>query len=260
MFRERLMSSLVIVPVVAGAFYLGGPYFLVFVSLVAVLAALEYRQLIAAAGIEVPWLFVAVAAAVSLSGYLRSPGYIATLCGGAVVLLSTALSKTGSAPSAMYSLSGEMYIGGLLGALALLRAGPGGRTWALFTLLCTWATDVGAYLGGVAFGRHKLAPAISPGKTWEGAVSGLVCSVAAGAALAKHLGLPVQFAAISGAVMGLLAELGDLVESSLKRFAKVKDSGKIIPGHGGILDRFDSLLFTGAGGLLIRALYYLVFR
>lgn len=260
MFRERLVSSLVIVPIVAGAFYMGGWYFLAFVLAVALFAAVEYRQLITSAGIEISWVFVAVSAAVALSGQIRPSFYVASLIGGALLLLSTALFRTGSAPSAMYSLSGEMYVGGLLGALTLLRAGTNGRTWALLTLLCTWATDVGAYLGGVAFGKHKMAPAISPGKSWEGAVCGLLSAVLVGAALAGPLGFPVGFAAIAGAVMGALAELGDLVESSLKRFAKVKDSGKIIPGHGGILDRFDSLLFTGAGGLLIRTLHSLMFR
>lgn len=257
MFRERLWSSFVFVPLVAGAFYLGGLYFLALVLLVSSLGAIEYRRILAGAGIDVSVVFIAVSALVALSGYFKYSVFVATLSGGAVVLLSTALMKTGSAPSAMYSLSGEMYIGGLLGALTLLRAGPDGRTWAFLALLVTWATDVGAYLGGVALGKHKLAPAISPGKSWEGAACGIVAATLAGSALAGPLGFPLGFAAIAGAALGALGELGDLVESSLKRFGGMKDSGKVIPGHGGILDRFDSLLFTGAGGLLIRTLHRL---
>ena len=260
MFKERLLSSLVFAPLVAGAFYLGGPYFMAFILLVATLGAIEYRRIVILAGIDMSSLFVAVSALVALTGYIRPSVFVAALFGGAVLLLSIALVRTGSAPSAMYSLSGEMYIGGFLGALTILRAGPSGRTWGFLALLVTWAADVGAYLGGLALGRHKLAPAISPGKSWEGAVCGLAAATLAGAILSGPLGFPAGFSTISGAILGVLAELGDLVGSSLKRFAKVKDSGKIIPGHGGILDRFGSLLFTGAGGLLIRTLHGLMFR
>ncbi len=258
MFRERLLSSLLLVPLVGSAFYFGRLYFAGLILLISVLGATEYRRMLGLAGIDIDAAFVPVSALVALSGYYRSSVFVAALSGGAVLLLSIALIKNGGAPSAMYSLSGEMYIGGLLGSLFLLRGGPDGRVWALFTLLMTWATDVGAYLGGMALGKHKIAPAISPGKSWEGAVSGILAAALAGGILARFAGFPAQFAALAGAALGVLAELGDLVESSLKRFARVKDSGTIIPGHGGVLDRFDSLLFTGAGGLLMRTLHRLL--
>lgn len=260
MFRERLLSSLVIVPLVGSAFYFGKVYFAALILLLSVAGAIEYRRMMGLAGTDIDKTFIPVSALVAVSGYYHPSTFVAVLLGGAVLLLSIALVKTGSAPSAMYSLSGEMYIGGLLGALVLLRHGPDGLIWAVFTLLVTWATDVGAYLGGMALGRHKLAPAISPGKSWEGGISGIAAAALAGAVLSRFMGSPAQFAALAGAMLGVLAELGDLVESSLKRFAKVKDSGSIIPGHGGVLDRFDSLLFTGAGGLLLRTLHRTLFH
>jgi phosphatidate cytidylyltransferase len=257
-FRERLMSSLILGPLVVSAFYLGELYFAGLILLISALGASEYRRLMGVAGIGIDVTFVPVSALVALSGYYRPSVFVAVLSGGAVLLLSIALVRNGGAPSAMYSLSGEMYIGGLLGSLFLLRGGPDGRNWAMFALLVTWATDVGAYLGGMAFGKHKMAPAISPGKSWEGAVSGILTAALGGGMLAYFMEFPVRFSVAGGAALGILAELGDLVESSLKRFAKVKDSGTVIPGHGGVLDRFDSLLFTGAGGLLMRTLHRLL--
>lgn len=258
MLKERTLSSLVFAPLVFSLFYLGDWYFLVFLAVVAFMAGLEYRKLLGAAGVTIDPLFAAVCAAVVLSTYFTgSFGLIMALAAGALVVLSLSL-RMGSVPSAMFALSGIMYIGGLLGCLALLRMGEGGRAWSLIVLVATWATDVGAYLGGMAFGRRKIAPSISPGKSWEGAVSGVFLALVVGAISSKHLGIPVWFGMVSGLFLSVLAELGDLVESLLKRWARVKDSGKVLPGHGGVLDRFDSLLFTGAGGLILRVLYGII--
>lgn len=257
-FKERTLSSLVFAPLVFSLFYFGGWYFLVFLAVVAFLAGLEYRKLLGAAGVTIDPLFAAVCTAVVFSAcFTGSFGLIMALAAGALIVLSLSL-RIGSVPSAMFALSGIMYIGGLLGCLALLRTGENGRAWALIVLVATWATDVGAYLGGMAFGRHKMAPSISPGKSWEGAVSGVCLALIVGAVSSRYFGIPVWFGVASGLVLSVLAELGDLVESLLKRWARVKDSGKVLPGHGGVLDRFDSLLFTGAGGLILRVLYGII--
>jgi phosphatidate cytidylyltransferase len=140
--------------------------------------------------------------------------------------------------------------------LRRIGAVRGGESWPgalvlLFPLLMTWASDTFAYFGGRAFGRRKLIPAVSPAKTVEGAVSGVIGTVIVAAVyahfvLGSELGLP--FGALSGAAIGLVvspvAQAGDLAESLLKREAGVKDSGALLPGHGGVLDRFDSLFFT----------------
>ena len=129
-----------------------------------------------------------------------------------------------------------------------------GRDWLLFALLVTFATDTGAFLTGRAIGRYKMAPAISPNKTWEGAIGGFILAVLASLALGQLLNLELAHwqQGLIGATVGVVSQLGDLSESTLKRVSQVKDAGSIIPGHGGILDRVDSLVLS------IPAVYYLL--
>jgi phosphatidate cytidylyltransferase len=143
---------------------------------------------------------------------------------------------------------GFFYVPLLLGHLGLLRALPNGREWVFFVLLLVMASDTAAYFTGVNLGRRKLYPAISPNKSVEGALGGLAGSLA-GAFLARAWFFPALEVAdclCLGLGLGILAQLGDLFESMLKRSFGVKDSGTLIPGHGGILDRLDSLLFAFA--------------
>lgn len=126
----------------------------------------------------------------------------------------------------------------------LARVEPG--AWLLlYVLLLTWATDTFAYLVGKSLGRHKMAPVLSPGKTWEGCIGGFLGAMAIAALVGiAWLRLPTGFALAAGALVGLAAQLGDLCKSAFKRELGIKDFGALLPGHGGILDRFDSLLFT----------------
>lgn len=114
--------------------------------------------------------------------------------------------------------------------------------WVMF--LGTWSSDTFAYFAGYAFGKHKMAPVISPKKTIEGFIGGLIGTTAVVTALGTHLGMPALSMAGLGVAICVLATLGDLVESVVKRYTGIKDSGTLIPGHGGVLDRFDSVLFT----------------
>lgn len=170
--------------------------------------------------------------------------------------------------TAAWLLGGPVYVGFLLAHIPLLAqigdtgdlAGYGyelGRSWLLFTLLTTFATDSGAYFVGRLTGRHKMAPQLSPGKTWEGAAGGLAAAAIAALLLSLlppqslNLGLAWWPPALIGIAVGIAAQGGDLLESALKRFAGVKDAGALFPGHGGMLDRLDSLLLT------IPLVYYL---
>ena len=131
---------------------------------------------------------------------------------------------------------------------------PRGLAWTLTVILATWFGDSAAYLGGRALGRHPLARQLSPKKTVEGALTGLAASAAAGAACFAAFGLGVWWlGALVGALLGVAGQLGDLAESFYKRQARVKDSGNLIPGHGGVLDRIDAMLFAFPVGLLIAA-------
>lgn len=145
-------------------------------------------------------------------------------------------------------LFGFFYLPLLLAHMALLRAQPHGREWIFLVLLLVMASDTAAYFTGISFGRRKLYPAISPNKSIEGAIGGLAGALA-GAFLARTWFFPALEVAdclALGLGLGVLAQLGDLFESMLKRSFGVKDSGTLIPGHGGILDRLDSLLFAFA--------------
>ena len=165
--------------------------------------------------------------------------------------------------AASTTVSGVLYVGVPMAFVPILRALPATRGagtpealmpamgFILLPLLVTWANDSAAYFVGHAVGRRKLFPSLSPGKTWEGAIGGVVGSIAAAMTCAVWfldelpvLSVSLGQAALIGAVIGVVAQVGDLVESALKREAGVKDSGRVFPGHGGMLDRVDSLIWT----------------
>jgi phosphatidate cytidylyltransferase len=190
------------------------------------------------------------------------PGHESTWGGSAplwppvvLVMLTALLVRRGGdfardVPAAALTLLGAVYLGGLGGTMAALRimaprdAGP----WRIALLLAiVMAGDTAAYFTGRALGRHKLAPAVSPGKTVEGAVGGLAGGVLGSWAVsAAGLHLPLPHVVVLGVLVTVFGTVGDLVESLLKRWAGVKDSGRLFPGHGGMLDRLDSLLFGAA--------------
>lgn len=147
------------------------------------------------------------------------------------------------------TLAIPIYLGWPMSVFLLLRGFQGGITpgfwWVLTVFLGVWGFDTGAFFSGHFFGKHKLAPAISPAKTWEGVSGGLLFSIVAALLCTTWtLGVPWYLAILLGILIGIAATLGDLAESLIKRQTHVKDSGQFMPGHGGILDRIDSLLFA----------------
>lgn len=148
---------------------------------------------------------------------------------------------------------GVLYISWTLGHFISLRLLTNGQNLIFFVLIVTWGVDAGAYYTGRLLGKHKLSPHISPGKTIEGAIGGVITCIGA-AFLARwlFLDLRINSTIIIGLVLGIISQFGDLSESLLKRSAGFKDSGSIIPGHGGMLDRVDSLIFT------VPAFYYFI--
>lgn len=163
--------------------------------------------------------------------------------------------------SAGVTVLGVMYIVLLGGHLIALRVGFApqlSKHLLAFFFLVIMGADAAAFYGGRAFGKHKLAPGISPGKTWEGAVAGMLGSLllAVGAHYWFFLELPTRFALALAAVMNVISVIGDLTESALKRSAGAKDTAKILPGHGGVLDRLDSLLFNAPVIYYFARLYF----
>ena len=202
-------------------------------------------------------------AASGRADYLAASGIALALWALAAALWFTAF-YSGERPAYAFFLLllGPVYAGFLLGhGLAIYDIARGlgeaenlGRNWLLFILAGTSASDTGAYAVGRLAGRHRMAPRLSPGKTWEGAAGGFAVSVGAMLAAGGLLGLGVELweYAIAAVVVAIAAQAGDLAESALKRAANVKDSGSIMPGHGGLLDRIDSILFA------LPAVYYLL--
>ena len=149
----------------------------------------------------------------------------------------------------LWTVAGILYIGWLLSHLVALRDLDYGRNWVFFILFVTWISDTTAFFVGRRFGRRKLAPLVSPSKTWEGTIGGIGGAIAVSALFVTptvfRLPLLPWQAIVLSILTSALGQAGDLVESLLKRNVGVKDSGKLMPGHGGILDRIDSLLFAG---------------
>jgi phosphatidate cytidylyltransferase len=250
--RTRVVSALILAPVVGLVVWAGGWPFLAVLLAVATVAGYEFTRMMRAGGQRVSLFFVLVAIALCFSdaawpqaGLLRHglAGLLIASAGWYVIRYRPGM------PAAAWALTlaGGLYVGWLLAHFVLLRALPDGLAWVALALLTTWASDTGAYLLGRAIGRRKLCPQLSPGKTWEGLGGGLIGGMVAGAVigtLAMDWGGAIGWT--NGLVVGLLAAIvapvGDLVVSMMKREVGVKDSGNLIPGHGGLLDRADSLM------------------
>lgn len=249
-FWSRIVVAAVLLPLVLGVVWLGG-WWLCGLAIVGGLMAL-HELYVMGRGLR----------PLVLSGYV---GLVLTLVGvhsgGSTWMLAGILSTilvsfvvfgfSDARPSAVAAVSltllGVVWVGGGLGTLMLLRQIPGDGRLVVFTVLLTvFADDTGAYFVGRAIGRHKLAPRISPGKSWEGFVGGTVVAMAVSFFAMYDQGYLSNWEAIVlGACVALAATLGDLFESAVKRDLGVKDSGRVLAGHGGMLDRLDSLLWAG---------------
>jgi phosphatidate cytidylyltransferase len=236
--RIRAASAAVLAPMALACLWLGGWFWAVLVGLAAFGATAEWtglcgRRLRAARGLGVP-------AAVLLAWGAAASGHATTAL--AVLVVGFAVVALGARHLAL--AAGVLYAGLCTVALLWLRADVAvGRSNVLFLLMVVWASDIGAYMVGRLFGGPKLAPAISPGKTWSGAAGGLACAVAGGLLAGALLMPPATWRVLAAAAgLGIVAQLGDLLESGIKRRFGVKDSSRLIPGHGGLLDRLDGVL------------------
>ncbi|PYQ52544.1 MAG: phosphatidate cytidylyltransferase [Acidobacteria bacterium] len=262
---RRLATAAVGLPLLALALFRAPPMVLVLIVAAAASIGLwEFYSLVRARGIEplrVTGAFVALLFFLQTVRPALVPAAVLPIA--ALIVLSVMLTRAGDVPgsvtAAAVTVLGAAYLGGLGGTLAALRQAPYelGGPWVTMLLLTTVMTaDSAAMFVGSAIGRHKLAPRVSPGKTWEGLAGALVGGVA-GALVIRQLRLPwlpLGHAVALAVAVSLAGTAGDLVESLLKRWAGVKDSGALFPGHGGMLDRLDSLLF-GAPVLYYYLLY-----
>jgi len=256
---SRILVALVGLPVVLGLVYAGGWWLFTLAAVGAVFAVHEYALMTR----TLRPVTLAAYAGVLLTLFGAELGGVVWMVGGflTTLLLAFVLHWVGQTrQSATISIAatvlGTAWIGFGLAYLLLLRHSPEhGRLATFAVLLAVWAGDIGAFFAGRLIGRHKLAPALSPGKTWEGFAFGTICSVfVAFVALYddRHSFLSIGQAVVLGLVVAVVGPLGDLFESGVKRDMQVKDSGRVLAGHGGVLDRLDAPLFAFV------AVYYLL--
>lgn len=271
MLKQRIITTVVGMPIVIFTVWFGAPAFSIFVSVVALIGTFEFYHLISASGRGCPLTYFGLLWALVL---VLSPHYqnirisnIGVLPLAITLPLVISLgwllfrSPRGKALSNWaWTIAGVIYVGWMLSYWINLRLLEDGRNWVYLAMLTTFANDTGAFFIGKKWGKHKMAAAISPGKTWEGAAGGLISAILGAFILVAILNFISPFALkpwqilIIACLISLFAQLGDLAESLLKRNTGAKEAGGFLPGHGGILDRFDSLIFVGA-----MIYYYVVF-
>ena len=252
MLKQRIITALILLPIaLCGFFLLEGAGFALFIGLVVTLGAWEWARL---AGFEAPVARVvfAVVVALLLFGLYVFPDLAPWVLGAAVLWWGAAtwLVLTFPQSAELWSAASTKLVIGLLillpawQGLVLIKAMPLGNWLIMAVMVLVWGADIGAYFSGRKFGKRKLAPKVSPGKSWEGVFGGLLLSLVITAAVGFTRGWSISemFAALFGAAtIVLISVVGDLTESMFKRQAGIKDSSNLLPGHGGVLDRIDSL-------------------
>lgn len=261
---KRWITGLLALPVLIACVVAGGATFSLLVGVVGGVCLWEYFRIVAASGrrlLEQPVLLMGyptAAAAVLCAHTGRVEMILAVLGLNLVICGFLSLLRFASDRTVLHGVArqiqGICYIPLALSLLILLRSAPDGAIWIFLLCAVIFAGDTAALYGGTLWGRHKLSPAISPGKTVEGALAGLAANLAAGAAGKFFLQPDAGWIAclIFSAAVGLAGQVGDLFESELKRAANIKDSGGLLPGHGGVLDRIDALLFAAPVAFVFR--------
>jgi len=255
MLKKRVITALCGLPLLIIAVWFDEPlpWFTILVAIWGILAVFEFYRLVAISEVRsltafgLLWTLLFI-----LSPHFDYDFTVPLLLTSAIVLSLVWLvlrpQKEGVFLGWVWAIAGILYVGWLLSFLVGLRL-DAGRNWVFFALFTTFGSDTIAFFVGRALGRHHLAPSISPNKTWEGAIGGVFGAIIVSLlfTLPTPLNLPLSYgqAILLGLLVSVFGQFGDLVESLLKRNTGVKESGKMIPGHGGFLDRMDSVVFAG---------------
>jgi phosphatidate cytidylyltransferase len=251
------MTAAAALPLFLLLVYKGSPFlFASFIAVVSILALKEYYHIVCqtlgrTVKGAIPYVGYITAVAIACAAFVNSPQIVVNLIVvnlmiAVLISLTQVKSDTRVLELVIRQSLGIVYIPGFLSYLILIRNGTDGVSWLFFLFSVVFIGDATAYYAGSLFGKHKLSPLVSPGKTIEGSVAGLCAGIGAGL-ICKHI-LELSFSwspcFILSVLIGVCAQIGDLFESQLKRAANLKDSGGILPGHGGTLDRIDATLFS----------------
>ncbi len=250
MLAQRILSAIILIPVVLWATYQGGAWFATVVAVAALLAGYEFYHIVRKGGFRPSYpAGLAFIALLLLESYY--PGCEIWRLGAAAAVALPMVWQVlhrdteGFLANWALTLAGALYVGGLSGHMISVRNLGRGLEWMALVFVATWTCDSAAYFAGTWWGKHPFFAHISPRKTWEGALGGGVAGLLATAFVGRWMGLPLWQGVVLGALLVVGATFGDLAESLIKRQVGVKDSSALIPGHGGMLDRIDSLLFVG---------------
>ena len=254
MLAKRIATALILLPLVVAAVWFDEPlpWFTVFIAIVGGLAVLEFYRIVARQNVRplvllgVVWTVLFIVSP-HFTSATTTPLLLTTLIFFSLIWLVLRRNKDAAFTAWSWTLAGVLYVGLLLSHLVLLRDLDLGREWVFFALFVTFASDTFAYFIGRRWGRDLLAPDISPGKTWQGATGGVVAAIIMGLVLLNLFDLPLDYVQVVllALAVSVFGQLGDLVESLFKRNMNTKDSGDSMPGHGGFLDRLDSVIFAG---------------
>ena len=255
MLLPRILTALVGIPLMLYLVHAGGVAYGLFVTGISTLCCYEYALMLRLGGRPVQFVTtVALGAALAACAALGGPLPLTLACGAALVVLAEMAAPEHSLDRVALTLFGALFAGWMPAHLALIRdLRPHGEAFAFLTFAAVWTMDTAAYAAGRGFGRHALAPVLSPKKTWEGAIAGFAAAVLVSLAFQKfklsEFVTPLQ-AVVIGVIIGTMGQLSDIAKSIVKRDVGVKDSGALLPGHGGVFDRFDSYI------LCAPAVYY----
>ncbi len=250
----RILSALIALPIAVFLIEMGGWWFFGLVLFVGAVSVNEFMGMAHGDDKTSSTLLTIVGVlvmALLMSGQLRGDQGVVVMAALVMFVWIYFLFRIGDqatvAARASLSVTGVLWAGALLASTASLRLLPGGSAWLYLACVIAWGSDTGGYFAGRFFGKHKLYPAVSPKKTWEGSIGGVVVATAGSFALNHFFGPGIDplHLAILAPVGTVLGQIGDLAESLLKRSTGVKDSGRIMPGHGGLFDRIDALIFVG---------------
>lgn len=258
MFKTRVITALIGIPVLLGILYLGGYYWRAFVVVLAVMALLEYTAMMRRQGFKPLGIPTALMTVILLFRIQLDQYWIGLFLASWLLMILFMIFNYPRYNFGDMGLSffGAFYCGFLLSYALVIPDLKGANLNLLLCLVLTWASDIGGYLFGIRWGRHKLAPQLSPGKTKEGAAGAVLLTIITAVGFKYISGmnyLSLFYTILLSICISVAAQTGDLLESALKRYFDLKDSGNIIPGHGGVLDRFDSLILV-----LPVAYYFLV--
>lgn len=249
MLLPRVLTALVGIPLVLYLVHAGGVAYELLVTGISALCCYEYALMLRLGGRPVQFLpTVLLGTALAACAALGGPLSLTLAAGATLVVLVEMFAKEHSLDRLALTIFGAIFAGWMPAHLAMIRdLRPHGEAFAFLTFAAVWAMDTAAYAAGRGFGKRPLAPVLSPKKTWEGAFAGfaasiVVCLVFQKTKLSEAVTVPQ--AVLLGAVIGCMGQLSDLAESLVKRDVGIKDSGALLPGHGGVFDRFDSYILA----------------